>query len=150
MKKFSGEKMIIVAVTAAFFVLIGASVWQVTDADELGESSVTASPTENTQYDDSIESSSYDEDETEDFYTSKSTSAPINYSYNNSAAKYSSKTNQSTGHRSEMYDYDNADDYADDYAEDYAIDEFGDVDNEEVYDYAYDEAYDDWEDEMDD
>lgn len=29
MKKFSGEKMIIVAVTAAFLVLIGASVWKV-------------------------------------------------------------------------------------------------------------------------
>lgn len=145
-RKFSGEKMIIVAVTAAFLVLIGASVWQVTDADELGESSVTTSPTENTQYDDSTESSSYDEDETEDFYVPTSTPTPTNYSYSNSTAKYSSKTNQSTGHRSEMYDYDNADDYA----EDYAIDEFGDVDNEEVYDYAYDEAYDDWEDEMDD
>ena len=93
MKKFSGEKMIIVAVTAAFLVLIGASVWKVTDADDLEKGSVTASPTENTQYDDSIESSSYDEDETEDFYTSKSTSTPTNYSYDNSAAKYSSKTN---------------------------------------------------------
>lgn len=86
----------------------------------------------------------------ESTYNSGSTSSYSSGNSNNSTAKYSSKTNQSTGHRSEMYDYDNADDYADDYAEDYAIDEFGDVDNEEVNDYAYDEAYDDWEDEMDD
>lgn len=41
MKKFSGEKMIIVAVTAAFLVLIGASVWKATDADDLEKGSVT-------------------------------------------------------------------------------------------------------------
>ena len=51
---------------------------------------------------------------------------------------------------SDMYDYDNPDDYADDYAEDYAEDEFGNDKSESAYDYGYDEAYDDWEDEMDD
>lgn len=47
---------------------------------------------------------------------------------------------------SDMYDYDNPDDYAEDYAED----EFGNDKSESAYDYGYDEAYDDWEDEMDD
>lgn len=41
MKRFSGEKMIIAAVTAAFLVLIGASVWKETDADDLEKGSVT-------------------------------------------------------------------------------------------------------------
>ena len=83
-------------------------------------------------------------------YNSNSTSSYSSRNSSNSTGKYSSKTDHSTGYRSEMYDYDNADDYADDYAEDYAIDEFGDADSEEAYDYGYDEAYDDWEDEMDD
>ena len=96
MKKFSGEKMIIAAVTAAFLVLIGASVWKETDADDLEKGSVTASPTENTQYDDSTESSSYDEDETEDFYVSTSTPTPTNYSYGSSKKDSSSKKNSST------------------------------------------------------
>ena len=86
----------------------------------------------------------------ESTYNSDSTSSYSSRSSSNSTGKYSSKTDHSTGYRSEMYDYDNADDYAEDYAEDYAIDEFGDVDSEEAYEYGYDEAYDDWEDEMDD
>ena len=96
MKKFSGEKMIIVAVTTAFLVLIGASVWKATDADDLEKGSVTASPTENTQYDDSTESNSYDEDETEDFYVSTSTPTPTNYSYGSSKKNSSAKKNSST------------------------------------------------------
>ena len=83
-------------------------------------------------------------------YNSGSTSSYGSGNSSNSTGKYSPKTGHSTDYRSEMYDYDNADDYADDYAEDYAIDEFGDTDSEEAYDYGYEEAYDDWEDEMDD
>lgn len=66
-----------------------------------------------------------------------------------STGSYSRSKSHEYSNNSEMYDYDNADDYADDYAEDYAIDEFGDCDSEEAYEYGYDEAYDDWEEEMD-
>ena len=121
MKKFSGEKMIIVAVTAAFLVLIGASVWKATDADDLEKGSVTASPTENTQYDDSTESSSYDEDETEDFYVSTSTPTPTNYSYGsskkNSSAKKNSSTKSSSKKSNPYKNYDEGYDYV--YIEDY-------------------------------
>lgn len=82
-------------------------------------------------------------------YDSDSTSGYSSGYSSSSDDDYSSNADYSNSYRSEMYDYDNADDYADDYAEDYAIDEFGDADNEEAYDYGYDEAYDDWEDEMD-
>lgn len=127
MKKFSGEKMIIVAVTAAFLVLIGASVWKATDTDDLEKGSVTASPTENTQYDDSTESSSYDEDETEDFYVSTSTPTPTNYSYGSSkkdsSAKKSSSTKSSSKKSNPYKNYDEGYDdvYMDD---DYDLDRY--------------------------
>lgn len=78
---------------------------------------------------------------------SQNDSSRSNSSYSSSSSSDSHIKNR---YNSDMYKYDNADDYADDYTEDYAYDEFGEADSDEAYDYGYDEAYDDWEEEMDD
>lgn len=86
-------------------------------------------------------------------YNNDDNASSARYSYNNSGnqdSDYSkSKSDNSKNYNSDMYNYDNADDYADDYAEDYAYDEFGDSESEEAYEYGYEVAYDDWEEEMD-
>lgn len=76
------------------------------------------------------------------------TESPSYGSTRNNGSSYSKSYSGKGKHsiNSDMYDYDNPDDYAEDYAED----EFGNDKSESAYDYGYDEAYDDWEDEMDD
>lgn len=100
--------------------------------------------------------SSYTSDDESDVYHSYNNddnASSARHSYNNSGDQDSdylkSKSDNSKNYNSDMYNYDNADDYADDYAEDYAYDEFGDSESEEAYEYGYEEAYDDWEEEMD-
>ena len=81
-------------------------------------------------------------------YNSSGNSESSTKNYNNNSS--TTGKNGKNSYNSEMYNYDNAEDYADDYAEDYAYDEFGGTESEEAYDYGYEEAYDAWEDEMDD
>lgn len=86
-------------------------------------------------------------------YSNDDNRSGIHHSYNsfgNQDSNYStSKPDDSKNYNSDMYNYDNADDYADEYAEDYAYDEFGDSESEEAYEYGYEKAYDNWEEEMD-
>lgn len=95
------------------------------------------------------DSSSESEDDGQTDYSSDNDNSST-YKSSGSGSTYGKHSGSGSrgSSNSEMYDYDNADDYAGDYAEDYAIDEFGDCDSEEAYEYGYDEAYDDWEDEM--
>ena len=93
-----------------------------------------------------------DKETCEGLTSEETTESPSYGSTRNNGSSYS-KSYSGKGKNSinsDMYDYDNPDDYADDYAEDYAEDEFGNDKSESAYDYGYDEAYDDWEDEMDD
>lgn len=96
----------------------------------------------------SSQSSHINDDNETDVYYSHSTDgnkSGVDNSYNSSSNKdrdYSSSSSSSSkSYNSDMYNYDNVDDYAED--------KFGDTESEEAYEYGYEEAYDDWEEEMD-
>lgn len=86
------------------------------------------------------DSSSESDDDEQDSYSSGNDNSS-GYRSSGSGSTYGKHSGFGSmgSSNSEIYDYDNADDYA----ENYAIDEFGDCDSEEAYEYGYDEAYDD-------